>query len=257
MMKKNILFCFLATAILGANAQTKIKDGTGTPATSLPAAGSILELQSTQAGLRMPQVALTNTTTWLPLTGSGAASTSPGMTVYNTNAAITSSNVNYPANGIGEYYWDGTGWVNKNSSVTQSSLVLFSIKAAPGQTFPTLGVYTLIDFATKDYDKNNNYNLATNKFTVPANATGYYQVNLGFTTSGQAGVQGVYIGLFVNGVLRRNITVANAAATAGIAGSGTIALPLTAGDVVDIRYNGNTANQALSGMQIDIYQMSR
>lgn len=35
------------------------------------------------------------------------------MHVYNTNAAIVSTNTAYPtlAAKIGEYYWDGTGWV--------------------------------------------------------------------------------------------------------------------------------------------------
>jgi hypothetical protein len=252
----NAFFSILFLAGLSSQAQQKIKDGTGTPVTSLPAAGSILELQSTQAGLRMPQIALTNTTTWLPLLGSGAATTSPGMSVYNSNAAITSTNVNYPANGVGEYSWDGTGWINKNSSITQSSLVLFSVKRTTTQTMP-LGTWTLVDFDAKDYDKNNNYNLAANTFTVPANAAGYYQVNLGFATGTQAGGQGAYVGLFVNGSFRRYITIANTAPGSGIAGSGTIALPLAAGDVVDIRYNGNTAGQIVSVFQVDMYQMSR
>jgi hypothetical protein len=119
-MTKFTFLCFLTAATLGANAQQKIKDGTGTPVTSLPAAGSILELQSTQAGLRFPQVSLTDTKTWAPLLGSGAAATSPGMTVYNTNAAITNTtaDANYPALGKGEYYWDGTGWVVKNPVAT-------------------------------------------------------------------------------------------------------------------------------------------
>src|SRR5882757_4926838 len=111
-MTKFIFLCFLVTATLGANAQQKIKDGTGTPATSLPAAGSILEVQSTQGGIRFPQVALTSTIVWAPLLGSGAAATSPGMTVYNTNTAITSgTGTNSQFYGIliggkGEYYWD-------------------------------------------------------------------------------------------------------------------------------------------------------
>jgi hypothetical protein len=114
-MTKLTFLCILTAATLGVNAQQKIKDGTGTPATSLPAAGSILELQSTQAGLRFPQVSLTDTKTW-GLLGSGAAATSPGMTVYNTNAGITNTtaDANYPALGKGEYYWDGAGWVVKN-----------------------------------------------------------------------------------------------------------------------------------------------
>jgi hypothetical protein len=255
-MKKQFITLFLGLAAFTVQAQQKIKDGTGIPAT-LPATGSILELQSTQAGLRMPQIALTNTTTWLPLLGSGVAATSPGMSVYNSNAAITSTNVNYPANGVGEYSWDGTGWINKNSSVTQSSLVLFSVKRTASQTFPTASVWVPIDFTAKDYDKNNNYNLAANTFTVPANSAGYYQVNLGFATSVQGANQGAYVGLFVNGAFRRYVTIANAGAGSGIAGGGTIAFPLAAGDLVDFSYNCNTAGQVVAVVQIDMYQMSR
>jgi hypothetical protein len=225
--------------------------------TTTPAAGSLVELQSTQAGLRMPQIALTNTTTWLPLAGSGAASTSPGMSVYNTNAAIASTNANYPANGLGEYSWDGTGWINKNSAVTQNSLVLFSVKRTTQQSIGASGVWTVVDFTAKDYDKNNNYNLTNNTFTVPANAAGYYQVNLLFATTVQAGNQGSYVGVFVNGVFRRYITIANANAGSGITGSGTITLPLAAGDVVSIRYNANTASQEIATIQVDMNQLSR
>jgi hypothetical protein len=115
-MTKFTFLCFFVMAMQGATAQQKIKDGTGTPVTSLPAAGSLLELQSTQAGIRFPQVSLTDTKTWAPLLGSGAAATSPGMTVYNTNTGLTNTtaDANYPALGKGEYYWDGTGWVVKN-----------------------------------------------------------------------------------------------------------------------------------------------
>ena len=126
-MKKNLFLCFLTAATLGANAQQKIKDGTGTPVTSLPAAGSILEVQSAQGGIRFPQVALTSTIVWAPLLGSGAAATSPGMTVYNTAAGITSgtgsNSTLYPAYGIGEYYWDGFGWVAKNAAVTKTEFL--------------------------------------------------------------------------------------------------------------------------------------
>jgi hypothetical protein len=124
-MKKRSFICCLAFVAFSVQAQQKIKDGTGTPATSLPAAGSILELQSMQAGLRIPQISLTDTKTWAPLLGSGAAATSPGMTVYNTNAGITniSGDVNYPALGKGEYYWDGTGWVTKNAAAIKTDFL--------------------------------------------------------------------------------------------------------------------------------------
>lgn len=114
-MKKQLL----AVALLLASgtttiAQTKIKDDA--IGSSLPAAGAVLELQSTTRALLLPRVALTNTTTWLPLVGS--APTEGGYTVYNTAASIGGSAA-YPiiAGGIGEYYWDGTGWVAKKGPI--------------------------------------------------------------------------------------------------------------------------------------------
>ncbi len=238
-----------------AVAQTKIKDGTIAATSTLPASGSILELESNNKGLRMPQVALTNTTTWAPLAGSGAATTSPGMSVYNTNASITSTNTSYPANGVGEYYWDGTGWVNKSGAVPQNSLVLFSAKRTAMQSAVD-GSWVICDFTAEDYDKNSSFNLTTNSFVVPANGAGYYQFNGYFVTTTQPANQGAYLGLFVDGVLRRHIVVGNAGAGAGIAASGTIAVPLAAGDVVTIRYMANTASQEFNP-HVDVYQLSR
>jgi hypothetical protein len=147
-MKKSLFLCLFAAAALGTNAQQKIKDGTGTPVTSLPAAGSILEVQSTQGGIRFPQVALTSTIAWAPLLGSGVAATSPGMTVYNTTAGITSgtgtNGTLYPAYGIGEYYWDGFGWVSKNASVTKTEYLQASFNAT--QIFSGIG--TTLNFGT-------------------------------------------------------------------------------------------------------------
>ena len=249
-MKTIIITLCLALCCTSMHAQIKV----GNNPTTI-ASGSALEIESTDKGLRMPQVALTNTTTWAPLQGSGGAATSPGMSVYNTNAGITSSNVNYPANGIGEYYWDGTGWVNKNTSVTQSSLVLFSVKRTATQNGVD-GSYVVCDFTAADYDKNSNFNLAANSFTVPANAAGFYQINGSIITTVQAGNQGAYLSLFVNGAFRRYITIGNANASAGIVSQGTIAVSLAAGDVITIRYLANTASQEFTP-QVDIYQISR
>jgi hypothetical protein len=99
-----ILFAFVTVT----KSQTKIKDGTVTGTSNLPNSASILELESSNKGLLLPRVALTNTRSW-GLAGSPVA----GMVVYDTTTAITSSDNNYPIlpAGQGEYYWDGTGWV--------------------------------------------------------------------------------------------------------------------------------------------------
>lgn len=91
-------------------------------------AGSVLEMESTNKGLLMPRVSLTNTTTW-GLAGTQAA----GMHVYNTNTAITSSNLDYPALAakIGEYYWDGTGWVAL-APLSKSTALFSFAQTTPG-----------------------------------------------------------------------------------------------------------------------------
>lgn len=91
-----------------AIAQEKIKDGTVSGTVNQPSSAAILELESSNKGLLLPRVKLTNTKTW-SLTGT--VSTTGGMTVYNTNANIASTDDKYPAQGAGIYFWDGTGWV--------------------------------------------------------------------------------------------------------------------------------------------------
>lgn len=240
---------------LDVNGQAKISDGSIAPATS-PATGSLVELESSSKGLRMPQIVLTSTTSWSPLQGLGTTVSSRGMSVYNTNAAITSSNINYPANGVGEYYWDGTGWVNKANNGAQNAEVLFSVKRTTTQDALDGNLWTICDFTSKDYDKNTNFNITSDTFTVPAKGTGFYQINAYIVSSSQAIGQGAYIGLFVNNTFVRNITVGNAAPGAGIAASGTIAVPLQAGNQVTIRYRSNTDGQTFIP-QVDIYQLSR
>lgn len=239
---------------LDVNGQTKISDGTITPATA-PAAGSLVELESTNKGLRMPQIALTNTTTWAPLQGLGTALSSRGMSVYNTNTAIASSSTAYPANGVGEYYWDGTGWVNKSSTGAQNAEVLFSVRG-PNQAAVD-GSYVIYNFTIKNYDKNNNFNLTTDTFTVPPKGAGFYQINGLLVTTAETTTQGGYLSLFVNGIFSRYITIGNAGVGAGIAASGTIAVPLAVNDTVSIRYLANTAGQTISNITVDIYQLSK
>ncbi|WP_353718764.1 tail fiber domain-containing protein [Dyadobacter sp. 676] len=101
--------CLAATET--AYAQVKIGDN---PTTINP--GSALEIESSNKGLLIPRISLSNTTTW-GLAGTPAA----GMSVYNTNTGITSSNASYPSAGAGEYYFDGNGWVSKKAGAAAAS----------------------------------------------------------------------------------------------------------------------------------------
>ncbi|MGM9512387.1 hypothetical protein ACS5NO_31935 [Larkinella sp. GY13] len=131
------MIAFLASTLV-AQAQMKVGDN---PTTINP--GSLIEMESTNKGLLMPRISLTTTTTW-GLAGTPAA----GMHVYNTNASITSTNTSYPtlAAKIGEYYWDGTGWVAL--APAQRNTVITSFEQSVGGVidFPTISgtcnVYT-------------------------------------------------------------------------------------------------------------------
>ncbi|PMD96202.1 hypothetical protein BWI97_12985 [Siphonobacter sp. BAB-5405] len=97
--------CFLAALFTSSTLMAQVKIGDNPTVIN---AGSALEVESTNKGLLMPRISLTSTTTW-GLLGTPAA----GMHVYNTNTGITAGSAAYPALAakIGEYYWDGNGWV--------------------------------------------------------------------------------------------------------------------------------------------------
>ena len=69
--------------------------------TTSPQAGSILDVVSTDKGILLPKVNITNLNTIAPITG-GATE---GLLVYNTNAST----------GVGFHYWSGTVWIPFNS----------------------------------------------------------------------------------------------------------------------------------------------
>ncbi|HEV7381483.1 MAG TPA: hypothetical protein VGN64_16915 [Dyadobacter sp.] len=225
------MFAFLFASSTSLFAQVKIGDNP-----TMIATGSALELESSNKGLRYSQVALTSTTVYAPILGSGTATTSPGMTVYNTNAGLTSSSTKYPANGVGEYYWDGMGWVYKNATTTPNLSVVWSANIGTTPQVMVGNTWTDVALTTMVYDKNNNYNLASKSYTVPAGGTGYYSIHTIFSTSPAAIQSGMYIGIAVNGVISKYVAIANCVAGAGMAGGGSGIFKLNAGDVVKVQY---------------------
>jgi len=122
--KSIIVAAFLFGAVGISNAQVKVGDNP-----TVINAGSVLELESTNKGLLMPRISLTNTTTW-GLAGTPTA----GMHVYNTNAGIASTNTAYPTavNKIGEYYWDGTGWLALFVTAQRSTAITSARQTSSG-----------------------------------------------------------------------------------------------------------------------------
>ena len=169
-MKKKLLLlpALVAVCILFANrahAQVKVGDN---PTTIN--AGSALEVESTNKAFMMPRIGLTTTTTW-GLLGIATA----GMTCYNTNAAITSSNTAYPVNGIGEYFWDGTGWVSKKAnSVNNGLLPYLSLSSTDGNPIFIIPVDLLVASTnlkiTYSFYTDNNAGASTLYMSLPGGA---------------------------------------------------------------------------------------
>jgi hypothetical protein len=139
MQKKKyfLLSLFLFLFLFLSNAQDKMGDN----ATSINSS-SLLELQSTNKGFRLPRIVLTDLKTWSPLTGSATS----GMVVYNEKGKLPE----------GLYYWrsDSARWgrvidslmVTKvvSNSLTPTELIMpiSYYKATTGTTvFPATPAY--------------------------------------------------------------------------------------------------------------------
>ena len=233
-MIKQILTLFLL--VLGsyaAQAQVKI----GNNPTSING-GSLLELESTNKGLLMPRISLTNTTTW-GLSGTAVA----GMHVYNTNASITSTTATCPTLSakIGEYYWDGSCWIAIAGTGTQDAEVVLRVEAVAQTISIAMTGNTsnqLLNFSTTKFDKGSNFNLTTDLFTAPS--TGYYQINLNISCLTVTGVQtGRAADLIINGVIDRQLFANQVGAGEGFSSTTPALLKLNAGDTIKINVGAN------------------
>ena len=171
-MKKQVLLLVLTVtgSLLGTGAHAQLKLGNNPTSIN---AGSILEMETTDKGLLMPRVALTTTTTW------GLAGTqSAGMTVYNTATGITSANTAYPANGAGEYYWDGTGWVIKNATLSTVKGIRATVSGTETYANNTLSPCVTTFSTTVNNFPAGAFNTTGGTFTVPAGESGWYILHL-------------------------------------------------------------------------------
>jgi hypothetical protein len=111
MQKKMYLSVLLLFCLFFVNAQNKLGDEPATINSS-----SLLELQSTNKGLRLPRIALTDLKTWLPLTGSATS----GMVVYSEKGKLPE----------GLYYWrtDSAKWGRVIDSLMITKVVSKSLK---------------------------------------------------------------------------------------------------------------------------------
>ena len=104
---------FLSIAFLLAAGFTTVNAQLNVGSTSVPDASAMLQVTSTNTGTNEqgflpPHVQLTSAGIF-GLTTATVAANAYGMIVYNTNASIASTAA-YPSHGVGNYWWDGTGW---------------------------------------------------------------------------------------------------------------------------------------------------
>lgn len=109
-MKKLLLSAFVAFAML-ASTKTLAQQGFGT---NTPSKSAAVDIVSSQRGLLVPRLALTQTTDQAPIPASIAPATS--LFVYNT------ATVNDVIPGF--YYWDGAKWVRFVSSSSEKNTVV-------------------------------------------------------------------------------------------------------------------------------------
>jgi len=215
-MKKNQLFSvagavkilssamFAAALLFGSSVFAQVKIGANPTTIN---AGSALEIESTTQGLLMPRISLTNTTTW-GLAGTAAA----GMHVFNTNTGITSTNTSYPTlvAKIGEYYWDGTGWVALETVSKKTSVTSFNQSAGMYLTLtpgaPNCNPSPTIPACASSANLNGTINITNPSNDVIIDVTGQYAAMLNGKTDVKVVIYvdkttpGVYepVGIFTN-----------------------------------------------------------
>lgn len=91
---------------------------------SAPDASAILDVKSTDRGLLVPRVSLSDVTSASPVT-----SPATGLLVYNTNASVTGGN------GTGFYYWDGSQWVRLDAGNSGAWRLTGNAGTSPASNF--------------------------------------------------------------------------------------------------------------------------
>lgn len=209
-MTKNNFFKTLALSavlFLGTVLQAQIKVGNNPTSINT---NSVLEMESTNKGMLLPRLALTNTTAASPLIAHVA-----GMTVYNT---ATAGDVT-----PGFYYNNGTVWVRVGSATASNNTTsgqLITITNGAGATFTamtvavdTTALKTFISNAVQTGSITGKNTTAGSLVTV-TNGTG------ATFTAMTVGVDTTALKTFLNGKIQSSVS-------APLSGDGTAANPLT------------------------------
>jgi hypothetical protein len=88
-----------------------------------------------------------------------------------------------------------------------SSVPAFSAYQSSAQSVSS-GTWTKVQFQTKEFDTNSNFDNITNYRFTPTVA-GYYQITSGISTNGQSSQ--IYVGIYKNGSLWKRTGIVNSA----------------------------------------------
>ncbi|REA56526.1 hypothetical protein DSL64_26785 [Dyadobacter luteus] len=158
------------------------------------------------------------------------------MHVYNTNVNITSTKAGYPTlpAKVGEYYWDGTGWVAIGQSGSQFSPVQVQITSAGQQEIYGNSAHNTIVYPTTVFDVGGNK--VGNTVVIPS--AGLYDLNVitsWVATQSSALPPGAWtIRLYVNGAFTDQFAAGRNVFDTSMLQSGRVLKRLTAGDVVSV-----------------------
>lgn len=189
------ILCFL---LFGTKSSAQIKFGDNPSNIN---ANSLLEIESTNKGLLLPRVSLTNISSPSPLSNTLLA----GTVVFNTNTSITGGS------GAGIYVWDGSKWSEQATSTSTSlwsltgnasTSIASSFAGTTDKTnlsFRTNNVQQILldtlgglgigsaAFSSTNHEKlllDNSAGDSKNAMTLKGNVNNYFQINIQNINSG-------------------------------------------------------------------------
>ena len=149
---------------------------------------------------------------------------------------------------------DVNGVATWEAPAAQDAPVFLSVYKGAGADQPlgAGGTFTKANFTVKSFDKNSNFDLANDSFTVPANGAGYYQISGNYSCSPVTGQTfGIGLYMYVNGAIQRAVVSGGQNAT------GSFTVKLNAGDVLTFYYQTSFANATVVGSSLDAFIISR
>lgn len=161
-MRTLLFIIFLGSLLQNISAQVGI-------GTTSPDPSAILDINSTNQGLLIPRISLSDVTD-TSLDGTNTAAT--GLLVWNTNAAVTGGS------GIGYYSFNEMRW-QKLTTAADNTKVLLKVQSSStgGSISSGTNMVPFLDTVAINYGSGA-YDTATGTYTIPEN--GVYEIDLSF-----------------------------------------------------------------------------